>query len=353
VSGDLAEVTRRLNADAERLAAELFPAGYRDGHDWRIGSLAGERGQSLAIQIAGPKRGRWKDFAAGAGGDMLDLVAQTRFAGDLGRALAWARNYLGVCRETYRREPVRAPVHEPIRAPVHEPSERAMAIWHFSQALQRGDPVWRYLEGRGIDLSLLPKLPGALRYHRRLYHRGGEYWPAMVGVITDAEGRNVAVHRTWLELRDLACEAAPRVVKAPLDHDAKMTLGRYTGGCIRLGRGASRRPWRDMPQGETLMLGEGIEDTLAAMTWQPQLRAAAGVSLSAMLSLELPDRITRVILLRQNDARGSSADKLAIRIMDKWVREGRRVTEWIPPVWVKDAAEFAERQLMMRGDKDA
>ena len=32
-----------------------------------------------------------------------------------------------------------------------------------------GDPVWRYLAGRGIDLARLAKVPHALRYHPELY----------------------------------------------------------------------------------------------------------------------------------------------------------------------------------------
>jgi hypothetical protein len=143
----------------------------------------------------------------------------------------------------------------------------------------------------------------------------------MVAAITAPNGQLVAIHRTWLIVDPVD------VWKAPIpDHHgpsggAKRTLGRYAGGWIRLWRGSTRRPWRLMQPGEIAMVGEGIEDTLGVF---PRNRTGAplcSVSLSSMLVLELSPETDTVVLLRQNDTRGSDADKLLRKVISRWVAE--------------------------------
>jgi hypothetical protein len=93
---DIGEVARGLASHAAQLAEELFPHGRRLGHEWAVGSLAGEPGQSLRITLFGPKRGLWYDHAAGAGGDTLDLVAKALFDGDRAAARRWGIDWLGL-----------------------------------------------------------------------------------------------------------------------------------------------------------------------------------------------------------------------------------------------------------------
>jgi hypothetical protein len=95
----------RLADRVEVLAAYLLPHGYLENRRWwRCGDISGSEGQSLAVELSGPKRGRWRDYATGEGGDMLDLIHHSPRAnchGDRLGALRWAQQYL------------RAPVHEP------------------------------------------------------------------------------------------------------------------------------------------------------------------------------------------------------------------------------------------------
>lgn len=59
-----------------RLAAEWLPGGKRAGHEWRCGSLAGEPGTSLGVNL---RTGKWCDFATGErGGDVVSLYAAIR-----------------------------------------------------------------------------------------------------------------------------------------------------------------------------------------------------------------------------------------------------------------------------------
>lgn len=60
----------------ESLVGEWFPNGHREGHEFKIGSLAGEPGRSLSVNL---RTGAWKDFASDAGGsDPVSLLAAIR-----------------------------------------------------------------------------------------------------------------------------------------------------------------------------------------------------------------------------------------------------------------------------------
>src|SRR5487761_1169113 len=91
----VAEIVSRLRDKLENLATDLLPGGKREGREWRAGSVAGEAGHSLGVHLIGAKRGVWSDFAAGIGGDPLDLVAAVNGT-TLGDALVWSRRWLGL-----------------------------------------------------------------------------------------------------------------------------------------------------------------------------------------------------------------------------------------------------------------
>lgn len=51
--------------------AEHYPAARKSTDGWRLGNLAGDKGESLSINA----QGLWQDFASGEKGDVLDLLA--------------------------------------------------------------------------------------------------------------------------------------------------------------------------------------------------------------------------------------------------------------------------------------
>ena len=58
------------------LCRRWLPNGRREGSEYVIGSLGGERGRSLKIRLTGPKAGMWRDFSEGIGGrDPISLAA--------------------------------------------------------------------------------------------------------------------------------------------------------------------------------------------------------------------------------------------------------------------------------------
>jgi hypothetical protein len=351
---DAGDVKRQLGERIELLAPQLLAGKpWRDGDLWRWGSLAGEEGQSLAVWVAGPKRGRWAEFNGGLRGDALDLVARTRFAGDLKAAFAWSLDWLGLgslSAEERERQAERARQAAAMRD-AEEARRRqarqqdAKAIWLAAAPLRPGDLVWRYLAGRAIDLGRLPRLPGALRCHPGLYHhKSGRYWPAMVAAFSGPDGQggmaHVATQRTWLQVL-----GDGRVIKAPLGHDAKMTLGpfRHVGAAIHLTRGASGKPWQRAPEGEVVGFAEGIEDGLTFAVNRPDLRVACcATSLAYLARVALPIGAADVIVIGQNDPRGSDAMRAQAKGIDGLRARGYRVGVFRPPVFVKDLNDYAQ-----------
>ena len=196
----------------------------------------------------------------------------------------------------------------------------AFRLWLAGQEKLAGTPVERYLEGRGIALARLGRQPRSLRYHPGLWNgESRKSWPAMLAAVVDAKGDTVAVHRTWLEVR-----GDGRVTKAPL-RDAKMTLGGYKGGSIRLWRGASGKPIGTAPA-EPVVISEGIEDGLSVAVAVPELRILVAISLANMAALALPPQLSPVIVCAQlKDGANAQVARGLDRAIRRWLGEGRRV----------------------------
>ena len=76
---DFAAINAAALSSLESLVAEWLPAGRREGSEWKVGSLSGEPGRSLSINLTS---GVWKDFAGDAGGgDPVSLLAAIHSCG--------------------------------------------------------------------------------------------------------------------------------------------------------------------------------------------------------------------------------------------------------------------------------
>ena len=324
------EIARLLARRAPEIAAELLPNGRRDGAEWRVGSIRGEKGSSCAVHLSGDKAGVWKDFASGEAGDLLGLVAAVRFGGDVGAAMAWARHRLGIAATSPVVAPVAPDPAPPRLAPATDAGEtrRLAAVRMFDAArpLRLSDPAARYLAGRSIDLGDLGALPRSLRFMEELWCREAQrHFPAMLAAVLDVSGRQVATHRTWLQK---GADGVWR--KAPLEHPKK-SLGSLAGGSIRLWRGASGVPLADAPDGETVVIAEGIETGLSVAVACPELRVLSAVSLGNMASLVLPPAIGTVIIAADNDPVGNLPAVNALqRAVANFCAQGRNVKVAMP-----------------------
>jgi hypothetical protein len=156
----------------------------------------------------------------------------------------------------------------------------------------------------------------------------------LVAAITNFEGRIVAVHRTWVMPDGSG--------KAPLLHPKK-TLGSYRGGCVRLWRGTTGRPLKDVLPGDTVVIGEGLEDSLTAVVAAPEYRVLCAVSLSNVSAIRLPEAIKTVIILGQNDPPGSAAVHTLRRAIATFQAQGRTVKIARPSPIYKDFNDVVRR----------
>jgi putative DNA primase/helicase len=70
---DIGAIARQALGSADRLVELWLPAGKRVGHEWVVGNLHGDAGDSLSINL---NSGAWADFAADEkGGDLVSLYA--------------------------------------------------------------------------------------------------------------------------------------------------------------------------------------------------------------------------------------------------------------------------------------
>ncbi|MBN1460973.1 MAG: AAA family ATPase [Armatimonadetes bacterium] len=184
-----------------------------------------------------------------------------------------------------------------------------------------------YLESRGLPAEAVECIPeDVVRFHPGL-----KYWttsetgdpilvgsyPAMVARVTDATGRGVSLHSTYLDPDGSGkLEVGEGLPAKKLSTPTKD--GAAKGASIKLA-----------PAGSLLGLSEGIETALAVSAATGQ-RCWSCLSARGLETVELPEQVRTVHLWADNDASGvgqSSAGRLASRFHN----QGLTVYVHIPP----------------------
>lgn len=345
------EIEMQLRSRCELVVRDCLPNAVRDGNYLKVGSVAGERGSSLVVHLQGASQGLWNDYGATpktpeGSGDMLGMIAVTRFAGDLGKAVQWAKSWLGLDHldpgrlATVRREAAeRNEAAEAAAAREAEAKKRgARALWLNAQPLTGSCPASRYLsETRGIALGAAAKWPGSLRYHDEVWNRdAGVKLPAMLATMVSPDGAQVATHRTWL-----GRDRAGRWVKADGAElgvprgSAKKVLGKSGGAFVPIAKGASGKSMGELVRPETLYVAEGIEDALTVATAMPDARVIAGYSLRNLGMIQFPATIATIVICADRDEGPREIDALEAAIARQQAR-GHVVRIAMPPAGVKD-----------------
>jgi len=187
------------------------------------------------------KTGDGDYFCRGCGpGDGLSLLMKYRRC-SFPEALAFVEDFCGIPRQSVSRETSPGKGEETDR---RQRMRRLMALWAEAEPIRAGDPVWAYLEGRGLNPALAElevRCHKALRYVDKNGAVQGTY-AAMLARLTDDKGNLLNLHRTYLEGGK----------KAPVESPKKAMDGGFKGAAVRFGT----------PK-ETLGLAEGIETALA------------------------------------------------------------------------------------------
>ena len=161
-----------------------------------------------------------------------------------------------------------------------------------------------YLAERGIENPT----PLTLRRHGALLHAlTGLYLPAMVAAAQAPTRDVVAIHRTFL--------TSDWKRKAPVS-SPKMALGTLGAGAVRLAAAS-----------EEVGIAEGVESGLSAMQlFDVPVWSALGSE--RLHKIELPPEVRRVVIFGDN---GPAGHKAAMRAVETYTAQGRKVTLRFPP----------------------
>lgn len=352
-----------LNNRLDSLVMQLLPMACMDSakHNWCLGSLSGEAGQSLRIARTASKLGWWKDFSSGEGGDVLSLVNRALNHRDMGETIAWVKQWLGLDgamspEERARREKQAREANVTAAAAERQQREarrRAAARLWLEAGPVAGSPAERYLLGRDIVLAQLGRWPGNLRFHPRLRCPATHQpRPGLLAKVDAPDGTLLTVHRCFLQVHDDGrVTKADRKNGGPLE-DAKLAFGPYAGGLISVWKGRTRRSLRQCEPGEWVAMTEGVEDALTVAMVRPDLRVVSAISLSNLRNAVLPDRIGGLYLCADNDAaeEAKAAFRRAKAVLEQ---KGLAVREVRPPPQFKDFNDWAKALRQEAGRMEA
>ncbi len=153
------QLSQRLSDRIERVCKELLPNGVRRYGRWEAGSVQGEPGSSLKVELAGEKKGIWADFATNEGGDLLDLWMKVRRK-SVSEAMKEAATFLGLRldgEQSAPRKEYRTPAKPPCtRIPVDHPVKAWLTFRGFTD-----ETIRRYrLAVNGDGELIMPTIKG-------------------------------------------------------------------------------------------------------------------------------------------------------------------------------------------------
>ena len=183
-----------------------------------------------------------------------------------------------------------------------------------------------YLGGRGLRALDTPDL---------LFHPDLTYWdtrtgyPALIAIVRNVAGEQIAIHRTYLAPDGSGKADVPK---------SRMMLGSVAGGAVRLS---------EIGTSVVVGLGEGLETCLSVTQACPDLPVWAALASGNLEQVVLPPEATRVVILADNDGEGAGL-RAAQRAAEKFGAEGRRV-------WIAHPPDVGEdfNDLLLREGLDA
>jgi DNA primase len=267
-----------------------------------------ERSPSFEVNDA---KGAYHCFGCGAAGDALTFLRQKA-------GLSFSQAFEAL---TGDRFPV---VSEEERARRRAEDEKtrsesiglARAFWNRTVEVP-GTPAETYVGARGITIPL----PPSMRFGRLPLSRddNGEWrsaMPALVGAVTRG-AELVAIQRIYLrdDGRDKRWRKPQR---------SKFTLGRASGGALRLDHGRA---------GSEVLITEGPEDGLTLAQEMPSRRVWVALGTDLMPAIEFPDEVDSIVIAGQNDTAGRAA---VGRAGDALLERGYAVRAIYPDATFKD-----------------
>jgi len=328
------DIISLLNAQWDSLVIELVPNVKQYQGYFTVGDLDGNSGSSLVL-YRGAKAGSWRDYSTEDSGDALILIEKQVTGGDRGKAIGWAKQWLGIDDENEitfeaRKKAARKQKQKNdhlIKQQLEQRLKQAKAIFLSASDKMHGTMGEEYFISRGIDLGDLLGKIRAVRFERECYEaETRSHHPALVSSISVPNGDKLemSIHRTYLQYEINADGECLSVIKLAVKNPKKV-LGDYRGGYIPLWRGKSNKIIFKADPSEWVVITEGIEDGLSVVISDPDFRVLCAVSLANMAAIILPCNVKNVILVKDNDWNNIKAEQAFERAIDWHHQNGRRV----------------------------
>jgi hypothetical protein len=350
-------IAAQLAQRCEDLVRELFPDARPHGAELR---WHGRGGAVHSMALRGGKRGVWANWGDDREkGDALELVHFSLFPDEVGRreSIRWGARWLGIdvmlADDPGRVEQLQRLTVEALERQAQHADEVRAGKQKSAKALflegsgsgSTSPEIISYLRGRGIDVADLAGELNALRFMPDVYFEDGELLPAMLAAVISAEKfQQIGTQITFLRPCD---DGVWR--KAAVD-PVKKTRGMFTGGVVPLLRGRSGKPLHEAPEGDTILIAEGIENALAASLAAAELikvapRVVACLGVANLPELTLPRGITTVFLAFDRDGENETVRRTRDRAVKRFKSEGRDV-DWLKtPPGVKDFADYVAHEF--------
>ncbi len=201
--------------------------------------------------------------------------------------------------------------------------DKMRAVWSSTKPVTKGDPVDKYLCSRNIDL---PRFPKIMRYAPLLHHPDGRFH-GMVCAISDAQGKIVNLHRTFLN------EDGTKTETTKAKNKLTMRGSIPEGSSIKLYGHKGR-----------LAIAEGIETALRYMVLHkvPAWPCVASKRLSTFMP---DDDVTELIIAGDNDESFTGQKAMFEAANRIWVERKKRgipikITPHLAPDLGKDWADY-------------
>ena len=263
------------------------------GEFWACCPFHAEKTPSFKVDN---NRGRYICFGCGASGDHYRFLTETRnmhfleavhelagIAGvDVSPWIGEPRELTEAEKRSLEEKQRRWKEHERRRAELAAQEQedivaRCRAIWDHGEPIA-GTIAERYLINRGIPEQ---SWPATLRFHPRLKHMEGTYWPALICAVQNSKNKLIGIWRIYLHPTLDPKFKGRAWVRDP--NEQKLGLGPCRGGFVRLG-----------PITERANITEGVETGFGV---KAILRENPGTTLAALSSgnmtvIDLPQKVT-------------------------------------------------------------
>lgn len=269
----------------------------------------GAKNGSMRIETAGEKAGLWNDFAAGEGGDIIDLI-KCKTGNDFRGSVELARNIIGERPEAHIGYSLVQ--NTPVEADNTSRIEKARVIFD-SGILIRGTPGEKYLhEHRAIPLNIIDRSVSEIRYipDFRFDSKPDRKFSAVAFAARNGRGDIQAVQVVLIDPK----------TGSKLPGQCKYSFGVMKGSTLNLGK-----------QGGEVYIAEGPETALSIFAAKPDADVRAAFSAENIKNAFIPLSTSLAVICADNDGVGAPSEKAIAKAIELIKGEGISVSMVMPP----------------------